>query len=322
MKRTLLATLKFVITAGLIWVFLSRIEWAELRSTVSSARPELLALAVALFAASNLLGALQWGQLLRAQDIVLPFRTVVSLYFVGVFFNNFLISNIGGDAVRIYDLKRITGKGLSGFAATFLDRFVGLFTLICFSTIAYAGSPHLWGMALWIPILVLGLMLLGVLCFGFSRRLSSLMIELGGRILPERAVGLMNDVREVFLLYRHAYGLLLRVAILAVGVQLSRVAVYYTVGHALGEAVGFATYVVFIPLIAIVAAIPISFGGIGVRENMGVILFGSVGMAAEPALAVMFLGYLAGIVASIAGGVTFVLGRAASAAGPDGSADA
>ena len=321
MRGLLIASAKLAVTAGLVWVFLGRIEWLDLQSTLSGARPSLLALAVSVFAVSNLLGALQWGQLLGAQDIRLPARTVISLYFVGVFFNNFLISNIGGDAVRIYDLKRLTGKGLPGFAATFLDRFVGLFTLICFSVVAYAATPDLWGMALWVPIVALGMMLLSVLCFGFSRRLSGGLIRLGTRVLPSSVVKLMEDVQAAFLLYRRAYGMLARVGCLAIGVQLCRVAVYYTVGCAMGESVSFPVYVVFIPLIAIVAAIPISFGGIGVRENLGVILLGRVGMSPEPALAVMFLGYLAGILASLAGGIAFVLGRTARARRSDGGDD-
>jgi uncharacterized protein (TIRG00374 family) len=324
MKQVLIALAKLAVTIGLVWLFLNRIEWTDLRTTFASANVRYLGLAVILFALSNLLGALQWGQLLNAQGISLPARTVVTLYFVGVFFNNFLVSNIGGDAVRIYDLKRLTGKGLSGFAATFLDRFIGLFTLICFSVFAYAFSPELWGMALWIPILALGVVLLAVLCFGFSRRLSGLALRLGSRVLPARAVAFMDDVRQAFILYRHAYGMLVKVSALAVGVQLCRVSVYYAVGAAMAQTVGFASYVVFIPLIAIVAAIPVSFGGIGVRENMGVLLLGRVGMEPAPALAVMFLGYLAGIVASLAGGIAFVSRRLSKPAdpvaanGPDG----
>jgi uncharacterized protein (TIRG00374 family) len=309
LKRFFLLVLKIIISLGLVGFFLQRIEWGEIELALSSASLSFWILAVLLFLASNLLGAFQWGELLRIQDIRLPVRKVVGLYFVGVFFNNFLVSNIGGDAVRIYDLKRLTGQGLAGFAATFLDRFIGLFTLICFSIVAYALSPGLWGMALWMPILLLAILLLAVLIFGFSRRMSNIVVRFARRMLPLRLVEFLENVREGFLLYRHAYSMILRVALLASCVQLSRIAVYYSVGHALGQSVPFGYYVVFIPLIAIVAAIPVSFGGIGVRENMGVLLFGRVGMGDASALAVMFLGYLAGIVASLAGGILFVVRR-------------
>ncbi len=93
----------------------------------------------------------------------------------------------------------------------------------------------------------------------------------------------------------------------AVGVQVCRIAVYYSTSLALGQDVSFLHFLVFIPLIAIVAAVPISFGGIGVREQMGALLFGQVGVEPATALAMMFLGYLAGILASLFGGIVFVL---------------
>ena len=210
-------------------------------------------------------------------------------------------------------MSRLTGKGTAGFAATFLDRFIGLFVLVGFSVAAFALSPQLWEAGLVMPILVLGTGLLCALSFGLSRRLSGWMVGLAGRALPHQFVRALVDIREAFLRYRYAYGVLWRVGWVAVGVQLSRIGVYYVVGLALGQTVAFQHFVVFIPLIAIVAAVPVSFGGIGVRENMGAWLFGRVGMAPAPALTMMFLGYLAGIVASLAGGIGFVLrGRGAS----------
>ncbi|MDA0712197.1 MAG: lysylphosphatidylglycerol synthase transmembrane domain-containing protein, partial [bacterium] len=258
---------------------------------------------------SNILGAIQWHVLLGRQDIALPFPKTITLYFIGVFFNNFMVGNVGGDAVRIYDLKRITGRGLSGFAATFLDRFIGLFVLSCFSVISFSLSPELWRSGLLLPIVGLGSGLCAILCFGFSGRLSDKAVRLCRGVLPSKVSGLASDIRDCFQMYRHAYFVLAQVGVLACGVQLSRVGVYYAVGLALGQHISLVHYMTFIPLIAIVSAVPISFGGIGVRENMGALLFGQVGMAPAVALAMMFLGYLAGIFASLMGGVMFVVRR-------------
>ena len=309
MKRVMGAVVKLLISVGLIAFFLRHIDLADVEQAARAARPAYLLLAVVLFTISNLLGAVQWGYLLRVQKIDLPPLRILSLYFVGVFFNNFLVSNIGGDAVRVYDLKRTTGKGPQGFAATFLDRFVGLFVLILFSLIAFASNPDLWSPGLAIPMFALVATLASILGFGFSRRLSGWILSVSEGIAPAGVVSLLRSIREVFLAYRNAYGVLARVLVIAAGVQLARVGVYYAVGRGMGVDTGFDHFLIFIPLIAIVAAVPISFGGIGVRENLGVILFGRVGVPPAEALAMMFLGYLAGILASLAGGVSFVLHR-------------
>lgn len=311
MKRIAGVALKVAISGVLIALFFRHVDLGEIEAAILRADPTLLLLSVLLFALSNVLGGVQWQLLLRQQEIFLPFRRVVTLYFVGVFFNNFMVGNIGGDAVRVYDLQRLTGRGAPGFAATFMDRFIGLFVLSCFSVVAFAFLPDLWPSALVVPIGALGLGLLGILCVGFSRRLSGMATGVCQRILPVRIGQMIEDVRTGFLHYRRAYGMLSRVAIIACAVQVCRVGVYYLVGLAMGQTTGFAHYAVFIPMIAIVAAVPISFGGIGVRENMGALLFGRVGVAPAEALSLMFLGYLAGIVASLAGGIAFVLRRTA-----------
>ena len=310
LRSVLSITIKLAISALLVWVFLRQIDLQDLAEAAGRISLQACALGILLFVLSNVLGAVQWALLLRGQDINLPFRTVLTIYFVGVFFNNFLVSNIGGDAVRVYDLKALTGRATAGFAAIFMDRFVGLFTLIVFCIAAFSMDPNLWTPGLVWPMGALALAIVGILCFGFSRRLSGWTLRICEKALPQAVTGLLGDVRDGFIEYRHAYGLLFRVGVVAAAVQLSRVAVYYVMGWGMGLGVGFAYFLVFIPLIAIVAAVPISFGGIGVRENLGAILFARVGVGAPEALAMMFLGYLAGIVASLVGGIAFVVRRA------------
>jgi uncharacterized protein (TIRG00374 family) len=309
--------LKFLVSIALIGLFLQQIDLADVERAARTAQPLYLVAAVLLFTTSNLLGAIQWGYLLRVQDIDLPMRRVISLYFVGVFFNNFLVSNIGGDAVRVYDLSRTTGKGSQSFAATFLDRFVGLFVLILFSLLAFGVNPELWSLSIAVPMACLVGALLGILVFGFSRRMSGWVLGLAGRFAPSKVVSLLEGIREGFMAYRTAYVVLFRVFVIAAGVQMTRIGVYYAVGRGMGLDTKFDHFLIFIPLIAIVAAIPISFGGIGVRENLGAILFGRVGVAPAEALAMMFIGYLTGIVASLFGGISFVMRRHISEAGQD-----
>ncbi len=308
-KTVLFAGLKFAISALLVWLFLHQIELQDLTEAARRISLRAWVLGALLFALSNVLGAVQWALLLRGQNIHLPFRSVLTIYFVGVFFNNFLVSNIGGDAVRVYDLKSLTGRATAGFAAVFMDRFIGLFTLIAFCIVAFATKPGLWTPGLVAPMTALAVAILGILSFGFSRRLSAWTLMVSAKILPERVLRILGDIRDGFIEYRHAYRLLFCVGLVAATVQLSRVAVYFTVGWGMGLDVAYVHFLVFIPLIAIVAAVPISFGGIGVRENLGAILFARVGVGTPEALAMMFIGYLAGIAASLAGGIAFVLRR-------------
>ena len=68
-------------------------------------------------------------------------------------------------------------------------------------------------------------------------------------------------------------------------------------------------FVAFQPVAAVIAALPISIGGLGVRENIMVELFSSIGSVESAALAMSLLGYAAGIIASLLGGIAFVMRR-------------
>jgi len=312
LKRILFFMLKLIVSVGLVaWAFSGEhFQLDRLTLHFREADFGLLAGAVALFAVSNLLGAVQWNLLLRVQEIELSWREVVSFYFVGVFFNNFLVGNIGGDAIRVYDVRRLTKDGSPAFAATFLDRFIGLFTLTWFSLAAYFLAPTFPGGR---SVLALILCVTGALSITiastFSHRLSRLGERIVLKLVPVSVGKRITKIRLGILRCRAHLKVLALAALVSVGVQLMRVGVHYMVGRSLGLEVSFGYFLVFIPLIAIVASVPVSFGGIGVRENSGVLLFGRLGVEGTVAFSMEFIAYLVGLAASLVGGVVFVCRR-------------
>lgn len=309
MKNLLLFFLKLAISAGLvIWAFSGqKITSALLLDHLRSAHPLLLLTAVLLFVGSIGVGALQWNLLLRTQEIRLPWKRVLSFYFVGVFFNNVLVGNVGGDAVRIYDVRRVTKDGSAAFVATFLDRFIGLFAMICFAIVAYVGMPS-FPQALAVLGLILALMaaLSGLMILVLSRRLSRAAERAVRRVVPMRIGDTISRIRGGMLRCRSNLRHLWAALGIALGVQFLRILVHYVTGRSLGVDLSFGYFLIFIPLIAVVASVPISLGGIGVRENFGVLLFSRVGMPDAMAFSMEFLAYLVGLAASLVGGLLFL----------------
>ena len=54
--------------------------------------------AILCLAASNFTACLQWKLLLEKQNVNLKYGHLLKLYYVGLFFNNFMPGNVGGDA--------------------------------------------------------------------------------------------------------------------------------------------------------------------------------------------------------------------------------
>ncbi|HUK62461.1 MAG TPA: lysylphosphatidylglycerol synthase transmembrane domain-containing protein, partial [Dongiaceae bacterium] len=97
---------KVVLSIGLFAFLFQRVRFDQVMASLGAANPRLLGAAVALFIASNLLGSYQWGRLLKVVDIHIPYWKVCAYYHVGLFFNNFLPANIGGDIARVSDASR------------------------------------------------------------------------------------------------------------------------------------------------------------------------------------------------------------------------
>ena len=306
MKRVLTTALKLGVSLGLIAYLGSQLALDDLAGIFARMQPGLFAGAVCFFILSNCLGAVQWYLLLRVQDLPVSFRQALVFYFIGVFFNNVLLGNIGGDAMRSYDIRRLTGQASGGVAATFMDRFIGLFSTSSLALIAYpliATSERVWLVSILVPIFM-GLILL--LAMGLSRRISALIEKFILRLIPARIGTLVNKLRESIVAYRHRLGLLCLVWLISLGVQFSRILVYWMAGLALNMDPGLVYFICFQPVAAVLAAVPISIGGLGVRESTLVGLFASVGIGRELATAMSLLGYMAGILASFLGGIAFV----------------
>ncbi len=319
-RRHLGLLLKLTVSALLIW-FLFRfrdVSSSTLLEVVESPRWGLLAAALGVFLVSALAGAAQWGWILRTSGLPTRGRELVRLYLVGMFFNNFLLGNVGGDAVKVVDLGRREGDTVKVFCGTALDRLVGLCALTVLALGAFAAAAAA-GLAL-PPVLPLVLALVvwtGGLAVLLSGRVSEL-VSTWLRRLPWPAVAdrFAQFVGE-FRLYRSRPAWLGRVFLLALGVQALRVATHVIVAYGLGLHLGgdqVLQLFVLVPLLGILIALPISLNGLGLREVAAADLFVAAGVVAldAQAVAVEFLAYLVQVLVSLVGGVLFLVGPAAA----------
>ena len=255
---------KLLVSGGLLYYLFQSSDVEAFAGVFATASPSLFGLAVLIFVISNALGAFQWYLLLGAQELHISFRQAIVFYWIGVFFNNVLLGNIGGDALRIYDVRRLTGQVSGGVAATVMDRFIGLFSTCSLALLTYllvadvraAGLVSLlfpvWG----------GLVLL--LSMGLSRRAGGFMERLATRVLPARLADLVGSLRRSIVIYRHQPGLLIGVWTVSLGVQLCRILVYWSAGLAVGLEAELIYFVAFQPVAAVIAAVPVSIlGGSG-----------------------------------------------------------
>ena len=289
MNRRASLLLRLAVSAALIAWILSRTPFREVAAAFRSADLRWVLAALALTPLGYFVSVRRWRLLIRSQggDATLPF--LVRSFLVGVFFNNFLPSTIGGDTVRVLDTAR-TGVGRAkAVAIVFVDRFVGLLALMLFAVLGVLKVPSLYT---WVIGGAAGLALIAVLVF----------------VLPRIVATRFSFQWPVSVLARaFAWSLLLQTLVVLNGYFLSR---------ALHVPIPLASFFLIVPLALFVMMLPVSINAIGVRENAWAFFFAAFGVPAALGVAVAWLDYGLVLLQALVGGMVYASQRGAVRAVP------
>jgi hypothetical protein len=286
LKKTLLIVLKLTVSGGLMYWVLSSAGLGNVVSLLVNIDPWAFGLAVLIFILTQFIASVRWGMLLPERHSL---KRLFPLYLLGAFFNIFMPGMVGGDAVKIYYLYKETGKGADALSSVFMDRYVGLSALILLGFLAFPfGLGYMNDARLkWLlPGIVLAFAVGSALFFG---------LRLGRRF------AVLDKLYGNLLAYKDRRGVLLKaLAISLVSHMLSFTAVY-AIAQGLGQDIPFLTLFIFIPIIATLAAVPLSISGLGIREYATVTLFGTIGISEASATAISFAWFLSVVVGGMTG---------------------
>ncbi len=306
-RKTLSFVLKLAVSVLLLVFLLKKIGLENFLNHLAQAQPGWILAGIASFLVSNFLGSLQWYLLMKRSGMRLPYGETLKFYFIGLFFNNFFLSNLGGDVFRIYYASRSTEQTAGAISTVFLDRFIGFTMLTFLSLIGGLLILQENYLRTILPVLFVTLFFwfLIFLVF-FKRSLARRFYPVISWLFSDSIVQKMVDLYEVIHQFRNAKLYLLGLMGISLFVQFFRVGIHYFAGLALGVHVGIQFFMLFVPLIALLASLPISIGGLGVREQSGVVLFARLGLSAGITASMEFLAYLMTITGSLPGAVLFL----------------
>jgi uncharacterized protein (TIRG00374 family) len=302
-----LLVLKILLSFLLFAYVVAKVSPRNVWGTMRAADPTLLALAAGLFLVSSLIGSWLWARLLRAQGVVIPYPKAASYYFVGLFFNNFLPSNIGGDIARISDASKHAEHVSPVFSATLMDRLIGVVAigfLAAVTSVAALDRLHLHAIygAILAVFLIAAFFFASIFHRGILQAFERPFRALGARRVEAAITRLMDDLHG----FRNQGGALAQAFVASTLVQVSRIYVHALVGLALGVRISIAYYFLFVPVLAALISLPISLNGLGVREGASVVLFQMAGLTREQAFSIPFLTYVVSVLISLLGGLIFI----------------
>jgi uncharacterized protein (TIRG00374 family) len=320
MKKTALIVFKFLVAAVLLWyIFTYKINAADLWNEMRNAEPGWLLLAFLVNGSILLPAVWRWHLLLRAQGIEAGFYPTFWTTCAGNFFNSFLLGLTGGDIARIYYATQLApSKKVGAGVSVAVDRIVGLLGLLVLAGLVllfFGGRfwEHEQTRRAVLGILAaLGLAGLGVVVYLNQRTLSgwTRWNQWRHRLPLQKAI---NHLRQINEAYHNNQGALLKAIVISVFVHILSVFTVYLIGRSLQIGAPLIAFYLALPIINAVTAIPISPGGVGLRESMFILMFNIVGVHDnDKVMAMSFLYFGVIVLTSVVAGAVYMLGRPAS----------
>lgn len=307
MNRRVGTTIRLAIGLALLAFLVRRIDLGQAVETLTEAHPIWLLTAVLAQFAAKTFWVLRWRALLRAVDHPQPAAELFRLILVGLFFNNFLPSSVGGDVVRVLGLARC-GVSRAVAAATVLgDRVVGILALAILASVGGILGPRFWpGEGPWgAGAVFAGVTILLVLAFGNPAVLGRL-ARLRGlpKTIARRAQRLLDSLA---LLAGRTRGVAAAVT-LSLGLAACSAVFHWSVARSVDIQVPLMAYFVIIPTVMLFAALPITLNGLGIRELGLVGFLGAQGVPESNATVFALLAFALPLVFAAAGGLLFLVG--------------
>lgn len=317
LRQTLSTVLKLGIAIAVMAVIFYKMDMSQLKATLQSTAGEWpWLLGGFLFCLPPvLLCMVRWKMILDAQGMHLGWRRVNSIFFIGLFFNSFMIGPTGGDLVKAYYTARETHhKKTEAVSTILIDRIIGLLALAILVGVMilirwdfFMGNPVSRMYA--VPALTACAIMIGGGILAFSVHIFEVFpwikrwnhIPIAGKLLDT-----LERVYNAFYVCRANPRLLLRLILTALAVQSSFVVVGWCVGHALKIDAAFIDYLSFSPVVGLIGGIPITPGGTGIREAVSIHLWSALHITSDKALLLAFIPYLSMLVWGLPGGILFL----------------
>jgi len=308
-KKLILLLVRIIISVSLI-VFLVKTQFKDIRSAleiIKSVNKPLLVLSLSTHIFGIWITAVRWNTLLGTQKVKLGTTTLTLTVLIGFFFNNFLPTSIGGDVFRTYDAAKKANIPIETSASIIIvERFSGVISASTYAIIAlFLGFTAIGNRSFIIPVIIFFIICI-IIAFLILNpsilRLNKLINKI--KFLKKVKEKLAN-IYFTFLSFKKFKWVLVRVLIYSFLLQFAVILNYFLAAKSLGINLNLTAFIFIVPVVTIIAMVPISIGGIGIRENTLVFIITAMGVGSEQAAICALLIFLMLIFIGIIGGITY-----------------
>ena len=294
-RKVITTSLKAAVSLALLVFLFSRIEINEVWHVLIDARMDWIAMAVLSFILLLGAGVYRWRLLSGVFDFGGSYLVYARYFSIGLFFNLFLPTTVGGDVGRAYYLSKGKDRLVQAFFTVLADRGCAVGALVMIASVALVLNKAV-PIPEWIVNLILSmtivLVVVGTLPFLYPKLFQ----------------------RKGFpIQYWEQPRILMSAFALSIVMQMVMVGVTILMGIAVGIVVPVGFYFILTPIAIAVGAVPVSLNGLGVREGAAVYLLVLAGVHEANAMAFALLWLFLLLLVGLIGGVVWILTQRSSA---------
>lgn len=297
LRGRFLVLAKFTLSFGLLGALLSQVDinlsWAAAKDISLGMLITALLLEIMQF----IIVAFRWKYVVHSIGSKLSFSSAFEILSIGTFIGQILPGAVGGDIVRIWKTRQAGLTVRASINSVLLERIATVLGLILLFAVTapfffekfYKSPVGIWGFPIFVLVSVGGvgtLMLLNRLPKFFNRW-----------IVTHHLSGLAHDTRLMFLHPKKVWWLMFLVIL----GHINLCAQIWVLAIGLKIPLTFVDSLLLVPPVILIAYIPISIGGWGVREMSMVTALGLAGISSAQSLVVSILFGLVALVVSLFG---------------------
>ncbi len=292
---------KFLFRVGVsialfFWLF-TRMDSSALFSAFKAISLKAYLIAFLMYLLSQFISSLRWFIISKSLDFPGTFLKYLKYYFVGMYFNLFLPTGVGGDLLKILYLTKEKPQKLKATYTIIMDRTLGLAAMFVLGGISiyfiHQTLPD--HIALFLKssaiIILLTILTLRPLYYLLRTLFSDFVLK------NETLFYFLKNTTPTI----SAFSLSLMLQALGMGA----VAI---LGNGMNLGIESSYYFSVFPIVALAIILPISFNGIGVREGGFIYFLGLRGIPQEKALTLSLSFFSIQVISSLLGGLVYGLG--------------
>lgn len=306
-RRPAVLILKLLVTISLFgWIF-SQVNFYKLANSLANTQLSYFILAIIAHALAFLLFSVRWWHLYKTQDNSSRYKDTFKSYYLGLFFNNFLPTGIGGDVIRILRLRKFGYTTHLLVSSSLMDRILGLISILMMGLVALTITPSfVLHPNTKLCIYIIAILAPFGLLFLFSDYMPKLTRFAVQRFHNGKLTDFLSNVISTLHEYRHARPRVLFALILSILAQYFIIISYVLIGFSLNINLPISVFFIIIPIVFLATSLPISIGGLGVRESVIVSLFTLFNIDTQAAIALSILYFIIILVISLPGGLVLL----------------